>query len=160
MARRHLAVFASLLSPWLLIGSASHGFAEPPSGGPQGAAAEEEMTLVVGTRFIAPAAEGKSAKALFFDDRIPLAALNETDHCADQSALEAAQEYFSQLGARLGKAAHFYFLPDDAMQTAVSMCERMHAQPPKAWVNAKTKVIAIGQFVPTSAAQSLEQSIR
>jgi hypothetical protein len=118
------------------------------------------LTLVVGTRFIGPIAEGASAKTQFTSARIPLADFNETDHCIDQQALEAAQEYFTTLGRVVGRAGHFYFVPDEPIEKAVAMCERLHRRPPQVWKETAVKIIAFGQVVPTVNAPALEASIR
>ena len=118
------------------------------------------LTLVVGTRFVTPPASEMSAKELFTDARIPLGAFNETDRCIDQTALEVAQDYFTNLGRVLGKAGHYYFVPEDEIKKAVSMCEKMHGRAPQAWVETQTKVIAFGRVVPTADAPALEGSIR
>lgn len=121
---------------------------------------DDELTLVVGTRFVGPSPEGTSAKAQFDDARIPLSEFNETDHCVDQSALEIAREYFATLGRLMGKAGHYYFVPEAEIKKSVAMCERMHANPPKAWAGSKTQIIAFGKVVPTADAPALEQSVR
>lgn len=125
-----------------------------------GVVPDDMLTIVVGTRFVAPPAKELSAKELFTDARIPLSAFNETDHCVDQSALEVAKEYFATLGRVLGKAGYYYFVPEAEIEKAVSMCERMHRQPPKAWTGNKTKIIAFGKVVPDSEAAALEKSVR
>jgi hypothetical protein len=121
---------------------------------------DDMLTLVVGTHFVGPAADGVTAKAQFTDARIPLAAFNETDRCIDQRAVEVAQEYFTALGRLLGKAGLYYFVPEDEIKKAVTVCERLHGQPPQAWVESKTKIIAFGKVVPTVDAPALEKSIR
>src|SRR5690606_14255655 len=91
-----------------------------------GVVPDDALTLVVGTRFVGPSGEGVSARAQFTDSRIPLAALNETDHCVDQHALEVAKEYFETLGRVMGKAGHYYFVPEAEISKSVSMCEKQH----------------------------------
>jgi hypothetical protein len=125
-----------------------------------GVVSDDMLTLVVGTRFVTSSADGGSARAQFTDSRIPVSTFNKTDHCVDEQALELAKEYFTTLGRLLGKAGHFYFVPDEQIQKSVSMCERLHNGPPHAWVPDKTKIIAFGQVVPTVDAPALEQSIR
>lgn len=117
------------------------------------------MTLVVGTRFVSPSVQ-TSARALFTDARIPLSAFNETDHCIDQQALELAKEYFATLGRVLGKAGHYYFVPEDEIKKSVSICERLHHKPPQVWTAKGTRIIAFGRVVPTTEAPALEESIR
>jgi hypothetical protein len=119
-----------------------------------------DLTLVVGTRFVGPTAIGTPANAQFTDARIPLAGFNETDHCIDQSALETATAYFNSLGHILTKAGVFYFVPEANVRDAVRMCEKMHGAPPKAWVADQTSIIAYGKVVPTAEAPALEQSLR
>jgi hypothetical protein len=118
------------------------------------------LTLVVGTRFIKPTPAGTTAKSQFSDARIPVSEFNDTDRCVDQRALEVAQEYFTNLGRLLGKAGHYYFVPETEIEKAVSMCERLYKSPPQALVEAKTQIIAFGRVVPTVEAAALEQSIR
>lgn len=125
-----------------------------------GVPSDDELTLVVGTRFVSSSADASTPHAMFDDARIPLKDFNQTDHCIDQAALEVAQEYFTNLGRVLGKAGHFYFVPDDQIRKSVTMCERLHRQPPQAWSESKTKIIAFGKVVPTVEARALEQSIR
>lgn len=127
-----------------------------------GVVPDDMLTLVVGTHFV-PAPDGAdapSAHALFTRARIPLAAFNETDRCIDQAAVEVAQEYFTALGRLLGKAGHYYFVPDDAVEKSAIMCERLHRKPPHAWNASKTKILAVGRVVPTSEAPALEQTLR
>lgn len=140
--------------------SAVHAQSPAPAVPGSSAAAEEDLTLVVGTRFVPPGANGISPKARFEAARIPLSAFNETDHCVDQRALEVAMDYFNNLGPALGKAGHYYFVPDAELFKAASMCERMHGKPPQAWTETKTHVIAFGRIVPTADAPALERSIR
>jgi hypothetical protein len=125
-----------------------------------GVVPDDMLTLVVGTRFVTASADTSSPHAMFNDARVALSAFNQTDHCLDQAALEVAQEYFTNLGRILGKAGHFYFVPDEEIRKALTMCERLHRQPPQAWVDGKTKIIAFGQVVPTVEAPALEKSIR
>lgn len=146
------------LAAWMTLAGVSA--AQSPSTPGSSAAVEEDLTLVVGTRFVSPAADGGSPKAQFADARIPLSAFNATDHCVDQRALELAMDYFSNLGPVLGKAGHYYFVPDAELAKAASMCERMHGAPPQAWVDTKTQVVAFGRIVPTADAPALERSIR
>jgi hypothetical protein len=122
--------------------------------------ADDDMTLVVGTRFVTASAGEATAKAQFEGARIPLTAFNETDSCIDQSALEAATEYFDTLGRELAKAGHYYFVPNSEIEKIASACERTHGRPAQAWMQAKTAVIAFGRVVPSSYAAKLEQSIR
>jgi len=153
----------ALLSLWLLLAASSAALAQSPPLQPlidPGVVPDEMLTLVVGTRFVLPSADGISAKAQFADARIPLSTFNETDHCVDQQALELAKDYFGTLGRVLGKAGHYYFVPDAEMTKLVSMCEKLHGRPPQAWVDKKTKVIAFGRVVPTADAPALEQSVR
>lgn len=151
----------SLFASCLLLASVWRASAQSPLAGDTGVVSDDDLTLVVGTRFVAPPpADDLSAKALFDTARIPLASFNDTDSCVDQTALEVAQEYFAGLGRVMGKAGHFYFVPDDEIKKAVAMCERMHGRPPQAWVDTKTKVVAFGRVVPTTHAAALEQTIR
>ncbi len=121
---------------------------------------DDLLTLVVATRFVSPSKDGTSARAQFTDARIPLSSFNETDRCIDERALEVAKEYFTNLGRVLGKAGHYYFVPEAEIRRAVSMCERLFGHPPQAWVDNKTKVIAFGKVVPTVDAPALERSVR
>lgn len=162
--RNRLAPLAvALLSSWALIACASISLAQSSSTHTTdpGVVPDEELTLVVGTRFVTPPADEMTPKALFAEARIPLTAFNETDRCVDQSALEAAQDYFSTAFDRsLGKAGFFYIVPEDDVRKLVAMCEKTHGRPPQAWVADKTKIIAFGRVVPTVDAPALEQSIR
>ncbi|AHB50229.1 hypothetical protein W911_11695 [Hyphomicrobium nitrativorans NL23] len=164
MQATHRFSFLSLavLSVGMSLAWVSAAPAQPPSPSAPGssAAVEEDLTLVVGTRFVSPETDGVSPKAQFTDARIALSAFNATDHCVDQRALELAMEYFNSLGPTLGRAGHYYFVPDAELAKAASMCERQHGQPPRAWVEAKTRVIAFGRIVPTADAPALERSIR
>lgn len=144
---------------WCLSGGGAPLFAQSPPADDPGVVPDDQLTLVAGTRFVLPSAPDKSAKALFSEDRIPVASFNDTDHCIDKAALDVAQEYFAGLGRALGKAAYYYFVPDDEIKNVVAMCERMSG-PPKAWVEAKTKIIAFGKVVPTPDAPALEKIIR
>jgi hypothetical protein len=151
----------ALFALWLLVGiSPSRAQSPPlqPLTDPK-VVPDDELTLVVGTRFVAPSPTATTARAQFTDARIALSSFNETDHCVDQRALEVATEYFTTLGRVLGKAGHYYFLPEDEIRKAVLMCEKLHG-PPQAWVVEKTKVIAFGKVVPTGDAQALERSVR
>jgi hypothetical protein len=125
-----------------------------------GVIADDELTLVIGTRFVTRSAEETSPKAQFTDARIPLSKFNETDRCVDEGALEVAREYFNTLGRTLGKAAYFYVVPEDEVRKSVSMCEKLHKLSPQAWVDGTTTIIAFGKVVPTMEAPALEQSIR
>lgn len=125
-----------------------------------GVVPDDMLTLVVGTRFVAPSSDDATAKAQFDRARIPLSAFNDTDHCVDQAALEVAKEYFTTLGRVMGKAGYFYFVPDAEIRKSVAMCERLYQAPPKAWVADKTKVIAFGRVVPTHEAPALERAVR
>jgi hypothetical protein len=151
-----LAIVALLLSaPAALSQSPSKVKPHDP-----GVVSDDDLTLVVGTRFVASSTDKATARERFASARIPLTSFNETDHCVDQQALEVAKEYFTTLGRVLGKAGHYYFVPADEIKKAVSMCERLHHSPPQAWAENKTEIIAFGQVLPTAEAASLEQSIR
>ncbi len=143
------------LVAWNSAGAAP-ALAQAPSAA---APADEDMTLVTGTRFVTAATGETTAKAQFMDARIPLAAFNETDHCIDQSALETATEYFDKLGRELAKAGHYYFVPNSQVAAFVSACEKLHGTP-KAWVAGKTDIIAFGRVVPTAMAPRIESEIR
>lgn len=151
---------APLLLWWLLLGPPAAVAQSPQPSADPGVVADDMLTLVVGTRFVGPTAEGTSAKSQFTDARIPLSAFNDTDHCVDQSALEVAKEYFATLGRVMGKAGHYYFVPDAEIKKSVAMCERLYGRPPQAWVESKTKVIAFGKVVPTVDAPALEKAVR
>ncbi len=125
-----------------------------------GVVPDDMLTLVVGTRFVTPSDDTASPRKLFNSARIPLAAFNDTDHCVDQTALELAKEYFTNLGRLAGRAGIYYFVPDEEIEKSVSMCERLYHRPPQAWVDNKTKIIAFGQVVPTTSAPALEESLR
>lgn len=142
----------------LLAVAAAH--AQSPGSPDAGVVPDDELTLVVGTRFVKPSPDGTSAKAQFDNARIPLAEFNETDHCVDQTALEIAKEYFTTLGRMVGKAAQYYFVPDAEIRKAIATCERMHASPPKAWVDSKMQIIAFGKVVLTTEAPALEETLR
>src|SRR5262245_35331230 len=86
--------------------------AQSPPSPDTGVVPDDDLTLVVGTRFVGPSPDGTSAKAQFDNARIQLAEFNETDHCVDQTALEIAKEYFTTLGRMMGKAAQYYFVPE------------------------------------------------
>ncbi len=121
---------------------------------------DDMLTIVVGTRFVS-APEGEiSPRLLFTDRRIPLDRFNETDHCIDDSALEMAKTYFETLGRMLAKAGYYYIIPDADVMKSIATCENIKGQPPQAWVEKKTKIIAFGRVVPTTEAPALEQSIR
>jgi hypothetical protein len=128
--------------------------------GTAGVAPDDELTLVIGTRFVKPAPEASSAKAQFSDARISTDDFNDTDHCVDQGALEVAKEYFITLGRTLGKAGFFYYVPEPAIKKLIAMCTRLHRSPPKAWVEAQTEIIAFGKVVPDADAPKLERAIR
>lgn len=150
-----IAALASVASPVL-----SQALPSRTPSADQLAVPDDMMTLVVGTRFVAPSGNNASARALFTGSRIPLTAFNETDNCIDQQALELAKEYFTTLGRVLGRAGHYYYLPDDEIRKSAVMCERLHHKPPRAWVGNGTKIISFGQVVPTTDAPALEESIR
>lgn len=159
---RLLHLMVGLISSSLLVG-VSVALAQSPSlqtFADPGVVPDDMLTLVVGTRFVGPSGDGVSARAQFTDARIPPSAFNETDHCVDQHALEVAKEYFATLGRVMGKAGHYYFVPDAEISKSVLMCEKLHGRPPQAWVDMKTKVIAFGKVVPTADAPALEQSVR
>jgi hypothetical protein len=122
--------------------------------------ADEDMTLVTGTRFVVVAPAESTAKAQFMDARIPVTAFNETDHCIDQGALEAATAYFDTLGRELIEAGHFYFVPDDEVKGMAVSCEKLHRRAPQAWAAEKTRIIAFGRVVPTAMAERVERDIR
>lgn len=128
--------------------------------GDTGVVPDDALTLVVGTRFVAPPAGELSAKELFEKARIPLSDFNETDTCVDQAALDVAKDYFTTLGRVMGKAGHYYFVPDAEIEKAIAMCQRMHTVAPKAWTQGKTKIIAFGRVVPTEEAPALERKVR
>lgn len=145
---------------WMLLAGASAAVAQSAPSAVHGVVSDDMLTLVVGTRFVSSPANELSARAQFTEHRIALETFNDTDRCVDQTALEVAQEYFNTLGRALGKAGHYYFVPDAEIDKALTMCEKMHGRPPQAWVATKTKVLAFGRVVPTAAAPALEQSIR
>ena len=153
-------ITASRLLPLITVAAAALGSASLAQTTDHGVVPDDMLTLVVGTRFVGPAAQEASPKNQFSDARIPLSDFNETDHCIDQQALEAAQEYFTTLGRVMGKAGHYYFVPDEHIKKSVAMCERLHRGPPKAWNEGRIKIIAFGQVVPTVDAPTLEKSIR
>lgn len=144
-----------------LIAFASLGRAQSPPANPHdtGVVPDDMLTLVVGTRFVT-ASEDQSAAVLFTKARIPLSSFNDTDHCVDQNALQVAQGYFTDLGRVLGKAGHYYFVPDDAVKKAVEACGTQHGRAPQAWVENKTKIVAFGRVVPTDEAAALEEQVR
>ncbi|WP_439543252.1 hypothetical protein [Hyphomicrobium sp.] len=153
----------AVITSWTLLVGVSAVLAQSPSLQTFSAptdVSDDMLTIVVGTRFVASSAADKSARAQFNDERIPLSAFNETDHCVDQRALELAQEYFNTLGPVLGKAGHYYFVADDEISKSVAACEKLHGRPPQAWVSDKTKVIAFGRVVATEDAPALEKSLR
>jgi hypothetical protein len=143
----------------LVLGIGATRAQSPPSPN-TGVVPDDELTLVVGTRFVGRSPDGTSAKAQFDDARIPLSEFNETDHCVDQSALEIAKEYFTTLGRMMGKAGQYYFVPEAEIKKAIAMCERMHSSPPRAWVDSKSQIIAFGKVVPTTEAPALEETLR
>jgi hypothetical protein len=151
----------SLLLPALLIAFAASAHAQSISASPHdtGVVPDDELTLVVGTRFVT-AADDQSAAALFTKARIPLSRFNDTDHCVDQNALKVAQDYFTDLGRVLGKAGHYYFVPDDAVKKSVEACATQHGRAPQAWVEDKTQIVAFGRVVPTNEAAALEEQVR
>lgn len=132
---------------------------------PSEAATDDDVTLVIGTRIVmvsGASASGAttSAKSLFFDAHIPSKDFNKTDHCIDEGALDVAKEYFETLGRALGRAGHFYFVPDKEIKKLIEMCERLHQGPPTALAAGQTKIIAFGKVVPTVNAPALEKSLR
>lgn len=133
--------------------------AQSTSPKPPAAPDANDVTLVVGTRFVAPV-EGQSPRQQFADARIPLTSFNETDHCLDARALEIAQEYFSTLGTALEKAGYFYVVPEAELLPSLAACERLHGGATKAFVKGQTQVIAFGRVVPTASAPELETSLR
>lgn len=148
---------------FVLLAGVSAAFGQTPvpkSYTDPGIVPDDELTLVVGTRFVGPTPDGMPAKAQFDRARIPLSEFNDTDHCVDQTALEVAKEYFSGLGRVMSKAGHYYFVPEAEIEKSVAMCERLHGRPPQAWVGHRTKVIAFGKVVPTVDAPALEASVR
>jgi hypothetical protein len=159
MPARARSLPLSFVSSVMLLAGVSAALAQSAPADHTGVVPDDDLTLVVGTRFVAPPGSDLSARKLFTEARIPLGAFNETDRCVDQTALEVAQEYFAGLGRVMGKAGHYYFVPEDDVRKALSMCERMHG-PPKAWVETKTQVIAFGRVVPTADAPALEKSVR
>lgn len=128
--------------------------------GTPGVTPDDQLTLVVGTRFVKPAPAAASAKAQFSEARISTDDFNDTDHCLDQGALEVAKEYFITLGRTLGKAGFFYYVPEPEIKKLIAMCTRLHRSPPKAWVEAETEIIAFGKVVPDADAPKLERAIR
>lgn len=150
---------AGLLSLIQLAGALPALGQSPPPADP-GVVPDDELTLVVGTRFVAPSAEGTTVKAQFDQGRIALSEFNETDRCIDNRALAMAQDYFNSLGRMLGKAGLYYLLPDAEVGKLASECEKSQGRPPQAWVDQKTKIIAFGRVVPTADAAALERSIR
>ena len=153
----------AILSSCTLLAGTAAALAQSPSlqtFSDPGVVSDDDLTLVVGTHFVTASPNATSPRAQFTDARIPLAAFNETDRCVDQGALERAQEYFTTLGRLLGKAGHYYFVPDEEIRKSVSMCEKLHKLPPQAWVETKTKIIAFGRVVPTADAAALEKSVR
>jgi len=128
--------------------------------GTPGVTPDDQLTLVVGTRFVKPAPAAASAKAQFSEARISTDDFNDTDHCLDQGALEVAKEYFITLGRTLGKAGFFYYVPEPEIKKLIAMCTRLHRSPPKAWVAAQTEIIAFGKVVPDADAPKLERAIR
>lgn len=160
--KQMLAALAALLLAWHQagLGTASAQSPDPQSPGDTGVVPDDALTMVVGTRFVAPTAGEPSAKELFEKARIPLSDFNETDACIDQASLDVAKAYFTTLGRVMGKAGHYYFVPDAEIEKAVAMCRRMHTGEPKAWKPGKTRIIAFGRVVPTEEAPALEQTIR
>lgn len=124
-----------------------------------GVVPDDDMTIVVGTRFVSSADE-TSPRTQFVNARIPLSLFNETDRCIDGRALEAAKDYFNTLGRAISRAGYFYVLPEDEVRQSVLACTKLHERPPQAWVGEKTKIIAFGQAVSTADAPALEKSIR
>ena len=159
MNARMFVTFTRVCACALVLGGGA-ARAQSPAPPDTGVVPDDDLTLVVGTRFVGPSPEGTSAKAQFDDARIPLSKFNETDHCVDQTALEIAKEYFTTLGRMVGKAAQYYFVPEAEIRKAIATCERMHASPPKAWVDSKTQIIAFGKVVPTTDAPALEETLR
>ena len=149
-----------MFSACLLLASTGMAQAQAPPAREPGVVPDDRLTLVVGTRLVSSSEPGASARSLFTQARIPLSSFNETDHCIDQGALEVAQEYFNSLGRLLGKAGHYYFVPDANIKMIAAMCERMHGRPAAAWAELKTSIIAFGQVVPTADAPTLEKNIR
>jgi hypothetical protein len=151
-----LAAFALLAAD-----SATRAQSPPqPQPGDTGVTADEDMTLVVATRIVAPTDQSASPKVMFDKARVPEASFNATDRCIDEHALEIAQEYFTSLGRMLGTSAVLYVVPDEDVAQRVAICEKQHGHPPQAWVAGKTQVVAYGRMVPTAAAAELEQSLR
>lgn len=156
-------VTLALLSSLILVASAASGYAQTGEARPAastGVVPDDMLTLVVGTRFVRPAADGLSAKAQFTNERIPISDFNDTDHCLDEQALDIAKEYFTNLGRLLGKAGHFYFVPETEIKKSLSICKKLYKSPPKAWVDKTTKIIAFGKVVPTADAPALEKAVR
>lgn len=157
----HLIVV--LFGSWMVLANGAATLAQSPPAPAvtdPGVVPDDMLTLVVGTRFVAPTETETSAKAQFSDARIPISTFNETDHCVDERALELANDYFTTLGRALGKAGHYYFVPDDEIRKLASQCEKQHGRPPQAWIDNKTKIIAFGRVVPTADAAALEKSVR
>ena len=159
--RASIRMSASLFLVSAFLISAPVGRAQSPPINPHdtGVVPDDMLTLVVGTRFVTVSG-GQSAAVLFTKARIPLSSFNDADHCVDQDALKVAQDYFTDLGRVLGKAGHYYFVPDDAIKKSVEACEKQHGRAPQAWVENKTKIVAFGRVVPTDEAAALEEQVR
>ena len=121
MNARMFVTFTRVCACALVLGGGAARAQSPPD---TGVVPDDDLMLVVGTRFVGPSPEGTSAKAQFDDARIPLSKFNETDHCVDQTALEIAKEYFTTLGRMVGKAAQYYFVPEAEIRKAIATCER------------------------------------
>jgi hypothetical protein len=159
-ARRSLFSFSATLAVvTLMLPGASGALAQSAQADP-GVVSDDMLTLVIGTRFVTASRDDDTPRAQFNGARIPLSAFNETDRCVDQQALEVAKEYFTTLGRMLGKAGYYYFVPDSEIRKLIVMCEKLYHQPPQAFVDTKTKIVAFGKVVPTIDAPALEASIR
>lgn len=161
--------FAALTLAVCLIGppgSRAGAQSHPPGHIPEhgvpdhGVVADDDLTRVIGTRFVANTQPDKSPKSQFLEARIPVSDFNTADHCIDQEGLELARQYFDSLGRMLGKAGQFYIVPDADMATVEATCVRQTGEPPHAWKASSVKLIAFGQVVPTTEAAALEAAIR
>lgn len=161
--KQTLASIAALLMTWppsIGLDTCSAQSRAPRHAGDTGVVPDDALTLVVGTRFVAQSAGELSAKELFETARIPLSEFNETDTCVDEAALDVAKDYFTTLGRVMGKAGHYYFVPDAEIDKAIARCRRKHTVEPKAWTPGKTRIIAFGRVVPTEEAPALERKVR
>lgn len=121
---------------------------------------DDELTLVIATRFVRGEVEGLSPAARFNGSRVPLSDFNEADTCVDEASIDVAKSYFKTLGTMLEKGSYLYEIPDNEVSRMSAECRERHGVPPVALEKSRTSIIAYGRVVPSSEAPDLEKSLR